>query len=258
MGTKSIISIITAMVASLLGSTQVLAQFRLACPTSSETSNLEQVVQSLFGSRASLADWKDIKTHVAANGITKFYQLIGFPEGQTGLLKRNGSRIHEGSRHYYIQRFDSGPPASWTVHDKVGSAYLGSWYGLSMSVIVRVSRTSAAFQLACPMFSETDDLAAKARNLFGVKASLADWRNIKAFISRYGASMFYEGIGFKEGESAMVMNGGKRISEGNRHYYVQRFDNGPPDSWTVHDKAGTLYLGSWYGISMRIIASLGR
>ena len=88
---------------------------------------------------------------------------------------------------------------------------------------------------------------------------VADWHHLKHEIQsgRLQLDDFYNMIGLGEQGSAMVVLGGRRYSAGNRQYFIQRFDRGPYSGFLVHDRIGSLYLGSWYGFNMPILARAG-
>lgn len=59
--------------------------------------------------------------------------------------------------------------------------------------------------------------------------------------------------GLQDREAAWVACGGKEYFMGNRHYFVLRFDSGPPADFWAHDQVGNIYLGSWYNIDIPVL-----
>lgn len=83
---------------------------------------------------------------------------------------------------------------------------------------------------------------------FGNSARMADWNELKStYTTDFGA--FFAENGIKDQEARWVTLDGQEFN-GNRHYFIQRFDAGKPDSFGAHDSIGPIYLGSWYGIEM--------
>ncbi|MEM6648348.1 MAG: LamG-like jellyroll fold domain-containing protein, partial [Bacteroidota bacterium] len=111
--------------------------FCLTSTTHAETEDLDAVVKQQCGAAAQLADWESIKQAVGTDpsALTAFFDAVGLEDGGVALVKRNDARFFSGSRHYYMQRFDSGPYSGFAVHDRIGRLYLGSWYGLTMPVL---------------------------------------------------------------------------------------------------------------------------
>lgn len=83
---------------------------------------------------------------------------------------------------------------------------------------------------------------------FGNKAVMADWNQVKStYVTDFGA--FFAENGIKDGEARWVTLDGAEF-DGDRHYFIQRFDAGKPSDFGAIDSIGPIYLGSWYGIEM--------
>ncbi|GAB5521886.1 MAG: hypothetical protein RhofKO_41370 [Rhodothermales bacterium] len=137
-----------------------------------------------------------------------------------------------------------------------------SSYGKVYHDNIAVRTVVDSYCLTDDTFSETDDLAALAIQQCGADATLADWNTIKERVgsSQDSLTAFYDAISLVDSGDdgvALVQRGGSRYFSGNRHYYIQRFDNGPYPSFEVHDQVGTLYLGSWYDLTFPILAETG-
>jgi hypothetical protein len=105
------------------------------------------------------------------------------------------------------------------------------------------------------IYPETDDLSQKVKDEFGDEYSIADWNDIKNISN---IDDWVVCMGLKHDDTFMVTRDGNYISSGNRQYYVHYSTDGVPYSgFAVHDKVGDFYLGSWYGISMNILAKNG-
>jgi hypothetical protein len=110
-------------------------------------------------------------------------------------------------------------------------------------------------------YSETADLDAAVRAEFGDLAEVADWNEIKQTFSGR-ATAFANGIGLTQYDVGVLLyRGGGLYWSGNRHYFMARHDGKLPDTYTflVHDDIDNhvLDLGSWYGLSMRVLVKLG-
>lgn len=119
------------------------SDFVLSADTYSETLDLDSLVVSQYGENSSLADWEEIKTLLGndPNNLVDFYNCLGLKDEGSAMVKNNGERFYSTTRHYYLQRFDSGPYSGFLVHDQIGSLYLGSWYGIKMNILVNTDGT---------------------------------------------------------------------------------------------------------------------
>jgi hypothetical protein len=88
---------------------------------------------------------------------------------------------------------------------------------------------------------------------FGQDAYIADWEFLK---SAYGEMLpaVMADLGLENKGTAWVSSGGEEFVSGNNHYFIQRFDSGKPDDFLAHDQIGSIYLGSWYGIDIRVLS----
>ena len=88
---------------------------------------------------------------------------------------------------------------------------------------------------------------------FGQDAYIAGWEFLK---SAYGEMLpaVMADLGLENKGTAWVSSGGEEFVSGSLHYFIQRFDSGKPDDFLAHDQIGSIYLGSWYGIDIRVLA----
>lgn len=101
-------------------------------------------------------------------------------------------------------------------------------------------------------YPETDDLNQKVKDEFGVSFTIADWNDIKNMTN---LDDWVSCMGLKHDDAFMVTRNGNFIYSGNRQYYVHYSTDGVPYSgFAVHDQIGDFYLGSWYGLNMKILA----
>ncbi len=233
--------------------------FRLTPYQYAETEDLSAAVKSLFGENAVLADWNDIKNYVGSDlkKLVRFYQLIGLQDQKAALVNWNGEGFWSGTdRHYFIQRFDNGAPIDFLAHDQIGSLYLGSWYGITMNALAKTYQDTSFYRLTPGYYDETGDFNAILESVFGWGASLVDWNDLKVKIGDDTTKLaeFYRQIGLKNEGAAWVCVGGEQFYSENRHYFIERFDEGKPLGFLAHDQMGSLYLGSWYGININILA----
>lgn len=231
--------------------------FRLSPNTYTETMDFDSLPKNLFGEAASLADWSNIKSMIGNDNVklAEFYNRIGLEDEAAAWVLKDGNRYNSGNRHYFIQRFSNGKPVGFLAHDQIGTLYLGSWYGMSISILVETNNDTCSYRLSASKYNENLDFDSLPKNLFGEEVSLADWSNIKSMIGADNSKLveFYSQIGFANEAAAWVSKDGNRFYSGNRHYFIQRFDNGKPVGFLAHDQIGSLYLGSWYGMNINIL-----
>ncbi|MDF7825709.1 hypothetical protein P4B35_16900 [Pontiellaceae bacterium B12227] len=124
-------------------------------------------------------------------------------------------------------------------------------------VCTQFAGANEMFRLTATTHSETQNLSQVVADQFGMAASVADWENIKSAIAHDPERLqqFYELVGLRDEDEAICARNGAYITGSNRQYYLQRFDSGPYGGFLVHDQIGSLYLGSWYGLDMNVIAS---
>ncbi|MDR3667297.1 MAG: T9SS type A sorting domain-containing protein [Ignavibacteriaceae bacterium] len=252
---NSIYWFISALFLIISLSVKAQTNYRLTPNVCPETSVLNEI-HIRFGSSASLADWDSIKIKFGAD-LDNFYNSIGLKDSGCAIVQCGGQEFYNSTiRHYYIQRCDGGLPyPSFLAHDQVGCLYLGSWYDLNMNILAKTINDNEKFRLTPDLHSETENLPLVIHNLFGNTSILANWDQIKI---KYGnnLSSFYLAIGLKDSGCAIVQVSGQEFYNGsNRHFYIQRCDAGLPyPSFLAHDQIGSLYLGSWYGLNMNLLA----
>lgn len=89
-----------------------------------------------FGQYGEMADWNEI-TSLYGDRMTAFMDEAGVDTDVDVWVQRGGSR-YDGSRHYFLARI-SAPRTNFKLYDSVGNeAWLGSWYGVQMPVLVKV------------------------------------------------------------------------------------------------------------------------
>ncbi len=89
-----------------------------------------------FGQYAEMADWNVIKSFYGGR-MTAFMDEAGIAADVDVWVQCGGGR-YDGSRHYFLARI-SAPRANFKLYDSVGNeAWLGSWYGVQMPVLVKV------------------------------------------------------------------------------------------------------------------------
>ncbi len=124
-------------------------------------------------------------------------------------------------------------------------------------VLWHLALAADTFRLTPYKYSNTEDLNAAVKSLFGENATLADWNSIKNYVGSDLSLLqrFYQLIGLQDEQTALVCWNGERYWAGtDRHYFIQRFDNGAPWDFLIHDQIGSLYLGSWNNITMNVLA----
>ena len=90
-----------------------------------------------YGQFAEMADWSDIKA-MYGDDMTAFLDSAGVEIGNDVWVQYDGYRF-DGDRHYFLAR-PSGPREGFLLYDQVGDeAWLGSWHGIEMPVLVKVS-----------------------------------------------------------------------------------------------------------------------
>ncbi len=134
------------------------------------------------------------------------------------------------------------------------------------SLLVFVLLTSSAvsqsqsyrYALTENAYTETDNLDALVIAEFGAGAVLADWDDIVANFTGT-AAQFCDAIGLPNyQDSAMCMRTGSRWWSSTRHYFLERHDGTPPPGFLAHDNLDNFIvsLGSWYGMSKKVLAKV--
>jgi hypothetical protein len=89
-----------------------------------------------FGQFGEMADWNDIVS-LYGDRMTAFMDEAGIDTDVDVWVQYGGNR-YDGSRHYFLARI-SAPRSDFYLYDSVGNeAWLGSWYGVQMPVLVKV------------------------------------------------------------------------------------------------------------------------
>lgn len=88
---------------------------------------------------------------------------------------------------------------------------------------------------------------------FGKDAYIADWEFLKSAYGEMLPSVLAD-LGLENEGSAWVSCGGEEFVSGSLHYFIQRFDSGKPAGFLANDQIDSIYLGSWYGIDIRVLA----
>lgn len=114
------------------------------------------------------------------------------------------------------------------------------------------------YHLTTGSYLENADMEAVCVSEFGVGASLADWANVKNWISGLpdGMTSFYAASGMLVAGICYLQWNGVRYASGGRHYFIQQFNSGAPGGFLVHDSYLSLYLGSWYGMVIQVMAQV--
>lgn len=90
-----------------------------------------------FGQTAELADWNEIKG-LYQDRFNWFLSYLGVNTGEDVWVSLEGNEF-SGIRHYFLARIAGVPRQGFLKHDQVGEeAWLGSWYGISLRVLVKV------------------------------------------------------------------------------------------------------------------------
>ena len=102
-------------------------------------------------------------------------------------------------------------------------------------------------------YPETIDMNGAIRQEFGGNASVVDWNDLKAIPN---IDAWISCVGLQNEQSFLVTRNGSPIFSGIRHYIAQYFASGQaPANFLIHDQIGRrLFLGSWYGVKLNILA----
>lgn len=112
------------------------------------------------------------------------------------------------------------------------------------------------YHLTTNFYTDNVDMDAICISEFGADASLADWTNVKIWIASLpdGMNSFYSESGMSVGGICYLKWNGV-LYNGSRHYFIQQF-NSYPSGFLVHDSYLTLYLGSWSGMNIQLLAQV--
>jgi HEAT repeat protein len=127
---------------------------------------------------------------------------------------------------------------------------------INATIPVNASEPSTdLFGVTANAYSETADLNQAVESEFGNEYRVADWNDIKAYSGDIKG--WADRIGMKNKDYYFVTWNGKGFwNDGNRHYFITRFDGVVDSNYAVHDQIdnNTITLGSWYDIEERILA----
>lgn len=131
---------------------------------------------------------------------------------------------------------------------------------LAPEEIARLASPEAPPRLAATrgVYSADSDHGADVVREFGVGARPGDWRDLESW-HRDDIVVWCDELGLTtSGTGPHLTYDGKRNSTGTRGYFLNRFDGKRPDYYKVHAELGgmTLALGSWHGVTTRILAKL--
>jgi len=117
---------------------------------------------------------------------------------------------------------------------------------------------SYTYHLTAGSHLDSEDLEAVCIAEFGTGASLADWTELKTWIEALpdGMAGFYAETGMPVGGICYLKRDGLRYWSTGRHYFIQQFNDGAPGGFAVHDSYLSLYLGSWGGLNIRVLAKV--
>jgi hypothetical protein len=114
--------------------------------------------------------------------------------------------------------------------------------------------TDYNFALTRGVYNEKEALEG-LRNEFGQAAEMADWSEIKVLYQER-INWFLSYLGVRENEDIWIRYNGQESSN-KRHYFLARIASVPRQGFLKHDQVGNeAWLGSWYGISLRVIAKV--
>ena len=127
-----------------------------------------------------------------------------------------------------------------------------------LTVLISISLNATEcdnLALTSETYSETENLIAAIQGEFGNEYTIGDWSDLQAISD---IDDWITCMGLAEDQTFMLTRDGEYFYNGNRQYYVQYSSDGVPyPGFLVHDQIGDLYLGSWYGIEMNILAKNG-
>jgi hypothetical protein len=160
--------------------------------------DLPGIVTKALGSRASVADWDDIKKQYGQSeaGLKAFCDKLGLAPNSSAWVTSGGKRFWENERHYFVYRADHKLPEDFMLHDQVQDNFLllGSWYD-TRPVLVKLTDYNAA---DAAKFARWDEMlaskakAAATRNtgLAGVYTLMAvNGQKLPATVSHEGSAL---------------------------------------------------------------------
>lgn len=120
------------------------------------------------------------------------------------------------------------------------------------------SNSNSLFLISEAKYNDTDNLETIVKNLYGDEYRIADWNDIVNYCNQNSPETFINSINWQVGESYSLLvtkDGNHFYNNGDRHYYITRFDHNKPGGFFAHDNIDNNYicLGSWHEISMKIL-----
>lgn len=171
--------------------------------------DMDAVCVSEFGVDSRLADWTAVKNWIGnlPDGMNSFYAETGMPVAGICYLKWNDVR-YNGSRHYFIQQFNSGAPGGFAVHDSYLSLYLGSWSGMVIQLMAEVPDVTVPVNMS-------SFTAVRMEDRIKIRWTTESEQNNLGFkLTRSVGGSVYETIGF--------INGKGTTTERQSYSYVDR------------------------------------
>ncbi len=108
-------------------------------------------------------------------------------------------------------------------------------------------------------YPDTEDLTQAVVREFGAEARVADWQDLRRWRADDTAAFCAEaGITTVAGNPFVQVQGRFHHGQTKRQYFLNRFQGKKPDYFFAHDELGgmTLALGSWFGLTGRVLAEL--
>ncbi|MCA0446607.1 MAG: T9SS type A sorting domain-containing protein [Bacteroidetes bacterium] len=169
--------------------------YHITAGTYLDNVDMDAVCVSEFGVDSRLADWTAVKTWIGnlPDGMNSFYAETGMPVAGICYLKWNDVR-YNGSRHYFIQQFNSGAPGGFAVHDSYLSLYLGSWSGMVIQLMAEVP------DITVPVNMSSFTAARTANGIQLNWTTESEQNNLGFKITRSVEGSVFETIGFINGK----------------------------------------------------------
>lgn len=254
----------------------------------SERENMQSVVRHELGNNAVVADWADLQQ---IRNIDAWASCMNLHSGQTFMVTFEGKYMTNDNRQYYVRYSSNGKiPFEVIVLGKIDNRlFLSAKNGDRRNILVYKNegrrdegrRNDArrdeprrdepriveprrdetrrndivdyeSMKLTLKLFSETQDLRAEARNVFGGRTEIADWNDLKE-IPNISEWILRKNLYL--GKTFFVTRNGQLTFDRTRQYFVLYTSlNSLPKNFVVHDQIGNrLFLGSWYGERRQIL-----
>ena len=159
---------------------------------------LPGIVKKELGSRASIADWNDIKKQFGQSeaSLRAFCDQVGLAREGSAWVTLGGKRFAESQRGYFIFRADHQPPGDFGLHDQLQDRFLllGSWFD-ARPILVRITGFTAADAAKWAkwdqMLAARAKLAeAKAKAIAGVyKLATVNGKPVPTAVAHEGANL---------------------------------------------------------------------